>query len=166
MERGNVFLGDGAPFRSKRVTLLSAADGNFALMRIRRLVSGGFLRDMANAMRRRPTPAERRAWELLRDRRCLGLKFRRQHVMAGYILDFYCADLRLALEVDGPVHDDPLQRWRDTTRTAALEGAGVHVVRIPNAELSAHRLEELLHPFTREPAQRSPSPYHGEGDRG
>ncbi len=56
---------------------------------------------LAKGNRHDPTAAEAAAWVLLRDRRCLGLKFRRQHVIRGFIVDFYCAELRLAVEVDG-----------------------------------------------------------------
>jgi very-short-patch-repair endonuclease len=103
-----------------------------------------------------PTPAERTAWELLRNRRCLGLKFRRQHVISGFIVDFYCAELRLAVEVDGLIHEDQRQRWRDEARTAALNGVGVRVVRICNDELSSARLVELLRAFTQDLTGRSP----------
>ena len=111
------------------------------------MISGGFLRDLAREMRRHPTAAERHAWELLRNRRCLGLKFRRQHIVAGYIVDFYCAELRLALEVDGAVHEDERQRWKDDVRTSRLQSHGIQVVRIANDDLSHHRILELLSPL-------------------
>lgn len=110
-------------------------------------MDGGFLRDLARAMRLAPTDAEETAWELLRNLRCLGLKFRRQHIIAGFIVDFYCAALRLAVEVDGRVHDGESQRWRDAERTAALGRAGVRVVRIANDQLSRPRLLQLLKPY-------------------
>jgi very-short-patch-repair endonuclease len=165
MERGNVYLRFDVPSRMKTMLPLGWLRAS-CRMPIRRPISGGFLRDIASEMRRNPTPAERRAWELLRNRRCFGLKFRRQHVVGGFVVDFYCAELRLAVEVDGPVHEDPRQRWRDEARTAALHGAGMRVVRIQNAELSRARLQEVLLPFSQELTQRPPSPYHGEGDRG
>ena len=55
----------------------------------------------ARSFRPQPTPEEATAWSLLRGRRLLGLKFRRQQVIAGFIVDFYCASRRLALELDG-----------------------------------------------------------------
>ena len=118
-------------------------------------------------MRRKPTDAEARGWEILRDRRCLGLKFRRQHVIAGYILDFYCAELRVAVELDGPVHEKAPQKARDEERTWALGRAGIKVIRIRNDELSAGYLANVLSPLvSRSTRARPPSPYHGEGDRG
>src|SRR5216683_5986126 len=58
----------------------------------------------ARGMRRTPTRSEGRVWVWLRDRRFEGYKFRRQHSIGGYVLDFYCAALRLAIEVDGEHH--------------------------------------------------------------
>lgn len=66
-------------------------------------------RQMARRLRRRATASEKLAWELLRNRRLLGLKFRRQQVIRGYVVDFYCAELRLALEIDGGIHHEPEQ---------------------------------------------------------
>jgi very-short-patch-repair endonuclease len=59
----------------------------------------------AKQMRHFPTEVEERAWEILRDRRLLELKFRRQQVIRGFIVDFYCAEHHLAIELDGPVHE-------------------------------------------------------------
>jgi len=85
--------------------------------------------------------AERRAWDLLRNRRMLGLKFRRQHVIAGFIVDFYCAELRLVLEIDGGGHSSGVQSDYDDARTAHLESRGLRVIRIPNHALQEDSLE-------------------------
>jgi very-short-patch-repair endonuclease len=63
---------------------------------------------LANAreMRKEPTEAERRVWRLIRSRQVHGLKFRRQAVIAGFIADFYCAELKLILELDGSFHEN------------------------------------------------------------
>lgn len=74
----------------------------------------------ARKMRKNPTPAELKLWEELRDNK-LGCWFRRQHPIGCYILDFYCNDFRLGIEIDGSIHDDPEQRKQDEERTAALE---------------------------------------------
>ncbi|MER2604175.1 MAG: DUF559 domain-containing protein, partial [Candidatus Competibacter phosphatis] len=98
--------------------------------------------NLARQMRKLPTTAEAQAWEMLRDRRCLGLKFRRQQVILGLIVDFYCAEKRLALELDGEIHD---QQWEyDQARDALLAQGGIRVVRIRNEELSLERLEGIL----------------------
>lgn len=99
---------------------------------------------LARDFRRRPTPAEAEAWRLLRGQRILGLKFRRQQLVAGFVVDFYCASLRLVLELDGGVHDDPAQAEHDALRTQALSRMAIHVVRVRNDQVSEHALRELL----------------------
>jgi very-short-patch-repair endonuclease len=79
-------------------------------------------------MRRNPTPSEHALWLALRDSK-LGVKFRRQHVLAPFIVDFYAASLRLVIEVDGSVHEG--REARDASRTAKLVALyGVRVVRV------------------------------------
>jgi very-short-patch-repair endonuclease len=68
-------------------------------------------------------------WAILRDRRFIDLKFRRQHPMGPYILDFYCPALKLAVELDGGQHNEPSQKRRDAKRTAWLEKRGIMVIR-------------------------------------
>jgi uroporphyrinogen-III synthase len=86
----------------------------------------------ARNMRHSDTRAEKRAWGLLRDRRMLGLKFHRQFPIANYIVDFYCEQLRLVLELDGCVHDDPKQARSDEIRNTHLQDLGYRVLRVPN----------------------------------
>jgi len=86
----------------------------------------------ARKMRRCDTRAEKRAWVLLRDRRMLGLKFRRQFEIANYIVDFYCEELRLIVELDGGVHCDPRQARNDAIRDIHLQDLGYRVLRVPN----------------------------------
>ncbi len=107
---------------------------------------------LAKAQRHEPTAAEAAAWALLRNRRCLGLKFRRQHVIRGFIVDFYCPELRLGVEVDGAVHRDRSQAEYDEARSRALAQAGIVVVRISNEQVSEAGLVALLEPYA------SPSP--------
>jgi very-short-patch-repair endonuclease len=95
---------------------------------------------LARAMRAMPTAAEARLWSALRDHR-LGWKFRRQHVIAGYIVDFYCAELRLAVEVDGGVHEG--QRIDDRQRDDHLQSLGVRVLRLRNADV-LERLDSVV----------------------
>lgn len=92
----------------------------------------GILKQMAVALRREATPAERRVWEMLRGRRLLGLKFRRQHVLHGYIVDFYCHERGLCLELDGAPHLKEEQRLKDAARDANLVSRGYRVVRLMN----------------------------------
>ena len=84
----------------------------------------------AKAFRREMTPPEARLWQWLRAGRMRGLKFRRQHPVGPYILDFYCADAKLAVEVDGAVHDGAEQASHDRRRTAWLGTRGIRVIRL------------------------------------
>ncbi len=95
----------------------------------------------ARANRRNPTSAEARMWSLLRDRR-LAYKFRRQHQIGGYVVDFACPAIHLIIEVDGPSHATPEQRAFDEARTEALRLAGWRVLRMPN-ERVYHSLGEV-----------------------
>jgi very-short-patch-repair endonuclease len=96
---------------------------------------------LSRAMRRHPTQAEARLWSVLRSRQLGGWKFRRQHVIVGYVVDFYCAELRLVVEVDGSVHEQ--LRADDEAREAHLRRAGAEVVRFSNGAVLDH-LEEVL----------------------
>ena len=73
---------------------------------------------ISRQLRQHPTPAERHAWSLLRNRGILDLKFRRQHILHGFIVDFYCAELTLVLELDGAPHLDPARAAHDAARIA------------------------------------------------
>ena len=81
----------------------------------------------ARTMRREPTRAEEVLWGALRRNQVAGLKFRRQHPVGRFVLDFYCASCKLAVEVDGDVHDE--QTERDAERTKVLERYGYRVLR-------------------------------------
>ena len=100
--------------------------------------------ELARHLRRNSTPAERSAWELLRSRRCQGVKFKRQHPVGGFIVDFYAPDLQLVIEIDGSIHADPEHRARDAERTQELEGLGLIVVRVRNQEVDAVTLQRIV----------------------
>jgi len=95
----------------------------------------------ARELRRRETEAETVLWAALRDRQVAGLKFRRQRPAGPFVLDFYCAEHRLVIEVDGGVHDE--QREQDAARTAILEQYGYRVVRFRNEEILTDLLAVL-----------------------
>jgi very-short-patch-repair endonuclease len=93
------------------------------------------VRQAAREMRKNPTPAEKALWRVLRDRAVNGLRFRRQHTMDGLVLDFYCPEVRLCVELDGGVHDSGDQRERDAARTAHLQARDIRVLRFRNEEV-------------------------------
>ena len=72
-------------------------------------------------MRRLDSLAEKLAWVLLRNRRMFGLKFRRQVPIDHFIVDFYCHELRLIIELDGTIHNEPDQIRKDAKRNLRLE---------------------------------------------
>ena len=102
----------------------------------------------AREFRRSPTAEEATVWSLLRNRRMLGLKFRRQHVIDGFIIDFYCAELQVVLEIDGGIHENLKQSEYDAARTTCLEARGLRVIRVGNDDVSEHTLRRLLHDLT------------------
>ena len=98
-----------------------------------------FRKDLRNNL----TPAEARLWSLLKGKQLDGRKFRRQHGVGKYILDFYCPTERLAIELDGAQHYGAAGMKRDAVRTEYLNSYGIEVLRFPNAAVFL-REEEVL----------------------
>jgi len=90
---------------------------------------------IARVLRKKSTWAEKRLWAILRDRRFSAYKFRRQHQMGRHILDFYCAEARYNLELDGGQHGFPEQQTKDTTRDAYLKSRNIQTRRFWNHQL-------------------------------
>jgi very-short-patch-repair endonuclease len=89
--------------------------------------------ELARDLRQRMTPQEKVLWHALRKDNFCALHFRRQQVVAGYIVDFYCASAKLAIEIDGAVH---LRRTEhDVIRDRALSEMGIRTLRVSNAEV-------------------------------
>src|SRR5689334_9930632 len=84
-------------------------------------------------LRKRSTIPERLLWGRLRDRRLTGLKFRRQSPLGGFVLDFYCEDHKLALELDGNSHNN--RAAYDRSRQAWIEEQGIRVLRFANDDV-------------------------------
>ncbi len=104
------------------------------------------LTDVARSNRRESTLAERKMWRLLRDRRFVGWKFRRQHQLLTYIVDFVCLEQRLIIELDGNYHGDPEMGVGDAHRTEALSELGFKVLRFWNREVlnDTERVGEVI----------------------
>jgi len=98
----------------------------------------------ARRLRRQQTKEERELWQALRAGRFAGFKWRRQHPLGGYYLDFYCADARLVVELDGFQHGMPEQRMRDEKREAFLNDQGIKVRRFWNHQWRQNRDGVLL----------------------
>ncbi len=125
------------------------------------------VRGAAREMRRQPTGSESLLWSALRNRRLAGRKFRRQHPVGRFILDFYCHEVRLAVEVDGQVHET--QREADRERQQILASMGIRFLRLPAALIESDlpaalaAIEEALSPGP-SPAQRERGDPQGRGD--
>ena len=104
--------------------------------------------DRAKALRKDPTPQERRLWyDFLRT---YPIRFQRQKVIDSFIADFYCHKARLVIEIDGSQHYEPQEQDYDAQRTAALEKHGLLVVRFSNREINlqfpavCERIDQLI----------------------
>jgi very-short-patch-repair endonuclease len=86
--------------------------------------------ERSKAYRKEMTPAERRLWTALRGKRLDGVRFRRQQVVDGFIVDFYCHAAALVVEVDGSVHDE--QAEYDIARDDFLAARGIRILRFSN----------------------------------
>ena len=84
-------------------------------------------------LRDNPTPAEIMLWEIIQKKQISGFKFRQQHKIGPYIVDFYCHSVNLAIEVDGPIHQT--RQEYDANRTEWLNLIGVKVIRFSNEEV-------------------------------
>ncbi|HEX6860280.1 MAG TPA: endonuclease domain-containing protein [Caulobacteraceae bacterium] len=100
--------------------------------------------EFAQTLRREATLPERMLWNRLRGRQLAGLKFRRQHPFDPYVLDFYCPEVKLCVEVDGDwTHGSDEQGAKDQRRDAFLKSHGIRIVRIPAADV-LQSLDEVM----------------------
>ena len=91
--------------------------------------------EFAKELRKTETDAEKLLWKHLRNRNCAGLKFRRQHPVKEFIIDFYCHELMLGIEIDGSVHDTDDAKEYDINRQAEIENLGITIIRFKNDQV-------------------------------
>ncbi|HZT86375.1 MAG TPA: DUF559 domain-containing protein [Stellaceae bacterium] len=115
----------------------------------------------ARRLRRETTDAERRLWEALRDRRLAGYRFRRQHPIGGFIVDFACIKYRLVLEADGSQH---AESQADEARTASLQKGGWRVLRFWNNDIFSNK-DRVLQAILAALEADAPSPGRGQSPR-
>jgi ATP-dependent helicase HrpA/adenine-specific DNA-methyltransferase len=125
---------------------------------------------LARRLRQAPTWAEKQMWKLLRNRRFVGFKFRRQHPIGPYVADFYCVAAKLAIELDGDVHGTPKQREHDAAKERYLSGLGIRTLHFWNIDLLEHE-DDVLTVILRELENRAgsnphPDPLPSERERG
>lgn len=91
--------------------------------------------DKAKKLRKESTPAEKHLWKILRNRKTLAFKFRRQHPVYHFIADFYCNEAKLIVEADGQIHELPENKKYDMEREEAITMLGITVLRFTNEEI-------------------------------
>lgn len=97
----------------------------------------------AKKLRENQTEAEEKFWLAVKDNQVEGYKFRRQHPLSIYVVDFYCHALKLVIEIDGEYHLDEEQQLLDQKRTADIEFQGSNVIRFTNEEIM-FKLPEVI----------------------
>ncbi|GAB4460504.1 MAG: hypothetical protein OHK0029_24590 [Armatimonadaceae bacterium] len=121
----------------------------------------------ARRLRLQATPSEKALWVRLRGRQVLGLKFRRQHPIGSYIVDFFCAEIALIIELDGPIHQQPDLRELDHARERVLEWHGLKILRFTNT-MVLNDMETVINTILKvaaeHPGSNSPSPSPGDGE--
>ena len=113
-------------------------------------------------LRNFPTRAEAHLWKYLRNKQLQGRKFRRQHSVGRYILDFYCPSERLAVELDGVHHSDPIIQNYDNIRTAFLVRQGIRVLRFSKQKV-IEKTEDIIRSIIEQFSLPPPAPSWEEG---
>jgi very-short-patch-repair endonuclease len=116
--------------------------------------------ELARQLRRKSTPEEKILWRELRANKQAGVHFRRQHVLAGFIVDFYCSSAKLIIELDGGHHQYRVEA--DHQRDAVLRGLGNQILRFPNSAVR-NDLKGVLEKISK---LVPPSPVRGRGTGG
>ena len=108
-------------------------------------------------LRNNPTQAERHLWRYLKNKQLAGLKFRRQHGIGHYIVDFYCPEINLIIELDGQPHFEEEGIKYDKIRSNYLNELGLKIIRFENQEILLNtdsvlkKLETLCQELTKKP---------------
>ena len=116
----------------------------------------------AKNLRQNQNWAEKRLWKELRGRKVAGFKFRRQHSIGPYILDFYCPEAHYAVEVDGDTHGTPERQQKDSERDAYFDKRGILTKRVWNSQLREN-IEGILMAIRCDLETRRPSPLPASG---
>ena len=121
-------------------------------------------------LRQDQTFLEEVLWAQLRDRKCLGIKFRRQYSIDKFVIDFYSPEIKLAIELDGGIHTKPVNRDYDIKRQQYIEKFGITFCRISNEEYEGNpekalkKIEAAAKALST--SKHEPLPFKkGEGDR-
>ena len=118
------------------------------------------LRQLARGFRKNPTDAEQTLWQAIRSRK-IGYEFRRQHPLHGFVVDFYCYELMLVIEVDGSIHNTTLER--DKLKDQVLVSNSYHVMRFSN-DLVLNHLPSVIEKIKLQTQTPFPRIGRGQGD--
>lgn len=123
-------------------------------------------RQLAQQLRKKPTDAERLLWQHLRLKQIENFKFRRQHPIGKYIVDFICLEADLIIELDGGQHNTNENTNADLVRTAWLESQGLKVLRFWNHEVFTKLtvVKETIWNALQNSPHPNPPPKKGEGN--
>lgn len=120
-------------------------------MRQPKIHNKGYLKETRIALRNNPTIPEARLWSVLKERQINGRKFRRQHSIEDFVVDFYCPAEKLVIELDGEIHKNIGAQAADFERDKRLKDLGFKVLRIKNEQLInniEYVIEEIKQNFT------------------
>ena len=106
-----------------------------------------YIVDISRELRKNQTPSEKILWNKIRGNGLSGYKFRRQYAIGRYIADFYCCEKRLAIEIDGEIHNLKEKREYDQIRQEEIEARAITVLRFSNEEIYK-QLDEVLMKIT------------------
>lgn len=115
------------------------------------------IKEKAKILRKRMTESEKLLWSKLRKRQILGQYFRRQHPISIYIVDFFCYECSLVIELDGEIHK--FQKKEDIERTSDLESFGLKVIRFPNQAVF-NDIENVIQDIKNQVVKLKQSPFH------
>ncbi len=106
-------------------------------------------KELARNLRKEMTPAEEKIWHLIRNGQVNGRKFRRQQVIDGFVVDFFCSELKLIIEIDGDIH--AFKKEYDSAREEHLRTQGFAVVRFTNNQIfeELETVKNALHEVTK-----------------
>lgn len=101
------------------------------------------LKELAKKLRNNMTYSEVKLWNELKNAKLNGYDFDRQRAIGNYIVDFYCKDVQLAIEIDGITHEEEKAKWKDAIRQKELEEMGIHFLRF-DALLVVNKVEAVV----------------------
>lgn len=131
--------------------------------RMPKLINDHSTKELRSDLRRRMPPAETMLWQAISRRQVLGKKFRRQVSIGAYVVDFYCPEIKLIIELDGDSHFIDEGQEKDIRRDAFLSGNGFKILRFTNTEIYDN-LEQVVERITDAIENTSPAPPRGGGD--